>query len=241
MKLNALLWVVAVSSTIAACGGGGGGGTKVDGGGTKGSDAGTSGSAGSGGTCQAAAPCGGDLEGTWEVTSVCTNGDMAMMMVASMGSGAGLPEGCKDLFQDFTIDMKGTIVFEQGLMTSTLDRTLKGREHITPTCLTALGAPFTSFTESSCSDMESDLALAEDPNTATCTLKAGNCDCDFTSASDGLPEDNNYILSGNQVVDPEGQASPMDYCVSGNTLTLIQSTANAAGFGLVVTLRRQSQ
>jgi hypothetical protein len=235
MKRNALLWVVAVSSTIAACGGGGSG-TKVDGGGTMGNDAGTGGSAGSGGTCKAAAPCGGDLEGTWEVTSVCTNGDLAAMMGASMGSGVGLPAACKDLFQDFTVDMKGTIAFEQGLMTSTLDTTIKGKEHITPACLVALGAPFTTFTESSCSDIEGELALNDTPS--ACTLKAGNCDCEFTGKGDGAPVDHNYTLSGNQVVDPNGQEAPMDYCVSGNTLTLIQSTANTSGFGLVLTLRR---
>jgi hypothetical protein len=221
MNMNAAIWIGTLSSMIAACGGGG------------------NGTGGSGEACKAATPCGGDIEGTWEVTSVCPNGDLSTM-VSSMGSGEELPTTCRDLFQNFTIDMAGTITFADGTMISDLVTTVKGREHLTPACMTSLlGSTVPSFTPSSCSEMENELTKGDTSNSATCAAKAGSCDCDITAVSSGTKKEHAYTLSDNQMVDPTGQDDPMGYCVSGTTLILIQNASELGNVDLVLTLRRQ--
>ncbi len=190
-----------------------------------------------GGTCKDFASCGGDIEGTWAVTSTCVSGDFVAYLNNAMSSGGTVPAVCKNMFQNATVDMTGTMTFAGGVLTSDTTSTIRFQAVITPACASNLtGTTMSTMSASMCSTIESQMAGSF--GTVTCSVKAGNCSCDIVETSTSS-DDQDYVISGKQVVDPNGNNDPMDYCVAGTTLTLGQVSPDDPSVKMVITLRRQ--
>jgi len=67
-------------------------------------------SSGSAGTCNVAAPCGGTLDGTWQMDSTCVEGDLIGYLTARLGS--AFPT-CSQI-QTANASMTGTVAFSSG-------------------------------------------------------------------------------------------------------------------------------
>lgn len=246
MKLKMAMGIGLFGSVLAACGGSSStnpsntGGTSINGGTGATGGTGGSGTGDSGGVCKAVAACGGAIDGTWEVTSTCVHGDLTAVMLASMASGGNAPPAaCNSLFQNFTIEMSGTVTAANGTETDNLTMTMKGKAHYTPACVSALsGTAISALSASMCSAAESNLKSNTTFNSATCSLNAGNCDCDLTAVTKET-DTSQYTTSGNQLIDPTGKNDPFDYCVSGTTLTLSQDSTDLPGTLLVTTFHRK--
>jgi hypothetical protein len=184
----------------------------------------TGGSAGTGGsTCTALTPCGGDLVGTWTATTSC-------MTLSGLLDTTKLGTDCKTApITGGTAQVTGSITFKSD-NTFTDNTTTSITDHWTllKACLSISG------TVTDCTGMSDPVASIFGYTTNTCTPNAsGGCDC--TSILQGTTQkgglgivdlnalaDGNYSISGNVVTTTDGRFNfPYQYCVSGNTLTLV--------------------
>jgi hypothetical protein len=217
------------------CGGGGGGGNntagRTGGGGMAGHIEGAGATGTDGGTCSFT-PCGGDIVGTWRLSSICALGP-----ASDCPPSGGVTVDRSKSEATFTFASDGTVVYAySGTLTETL---------LYPdTCLAGIDAG----TARACSDFQSEVqsSIQRDDGGAplagltsfTCSVNASSiCMCDEVFTSAPQTENGTYTTSGDQVtitlaaadggaVDG-GTNPPSEYCVSGNTLTL--HTINSTG------------
>ena len=181
--------VVVADAALTACGGGS-----------------SSGDSSSGGACTIAG-CGGDLEGTWEITSM----TCAKPPGNSMTGVSGCDAVAGEALAGATIDPNGaTITFSSGMyaVTGTVHSTL--HETYTNDCLTAQqGDPASDAT---CAMVQSNLATAGFP--AKCRFAAPTCVCDVTQDL-GVNASGSYRVDGTTLVydTDKGRA----FCVMGDT------------------------
>ena len=69
-----------------------------------------------------------------------------------------------------------------------------------------------------CSSLGPYLVSTQQFSTATCSLAGSNCACSVSKRLATPTTPQAYVVSGNTITYPGG-GSPMDYCVSGTTLT----------------------
>jgi len=190
------------------------GGSSSAGGGQKGTG---------GSSCTAMTPCGGDLVGTWTATTSC-------MTLSGLLDTTKLGTDCKTApITGGTAQVTGSITFNAD-NTFTDNTTTSITEHWTllKACLSISG------TVTDCTGMSSPVASIFGYTTNTCLSNAsGGCDC--TSVLQGTTQtgglgvvdlnalaNGNYSISGNVVTTTDGRFNfPYQYCVSGNTLTLV--------------------
>jgi hypothetical protein len=195
---------------------------------------GCGGGSGGGGTCNAVSPCGGSVEGSWQIETTCAEGDLDAAMLAS----ASAPSACNSLFQDFALDSAGTVTFSNGTENDDVTMSMKGNVVYTPACLSALGGgAAVTLTTTSCANVGSGLTSSGQFSSATCSLANGACACAVVMTKTARTTQA-YAISGTQITYQDPKQSPMDYCVSGTTMTVRQSL----GIGTVKavnTLRKQ--
>jgi len=183
--------------------------------------------------CSAVAPCGGALEGTWQLDTTCDEGNLA----AAMASQQNLPAACNNLFQSASPTLTGTVQFAGGMETDTLTTTLNATVLYTSACVSALSGTTVALNATICSILGPSLTGSGGFTTATCTFASGGCSCavSMTSQSDTTAQP--YTLSGNTIVYTSG-SDPMDYCVSGTTLTTRGAVAGLSGVTFVTTAHK---
>jgi hypothetical protein len=223
----------------AATGGEGTGGEGTGGEGTGGE--GTGGQTGTGGgtaTCTNVTPCGGDVVGTWNVTSSCltVTGEMD---VAGFGLGAecdAAVTGSIEVSGTWTANADGT--YSDNTTTSgnhqiELSAACKEVSGTTTTCerLGLSAIPSLGYASASCQDAAS----------------GGGCTCPATVYQTGgigvapmYPSaSGSYTISGNVLTITAGEQE-YSYCVSGTTLTMTpQSTTRTGTVTGTVELQRQ--
>src|SRR5580692_5632190 len=201
-------------------------------GGSHGSGTGGSSSGGAqGGSCANVTACGGNLVGTWNVTSSClqVTGDLDLTLV-----GAGCPSapvsGSLQVTGAWTANPDGTY---------TDATTTTGTEQLTlaPACLVISSTPVTC---SGAASIIQSLGYA----TLTCTAAAGGgCTCSGTVQQMGVlglvsvapTPTGNYTTSGNLVtVTGDVGDTAYSYCVSGNTLTMTPQSSTPTMTGTIV-------
>jgi hypothetical protein len=245
---NAARWVTPLALALVACGGsssdddddGGAGGEDNAGtggtsgqGGTGGGRAGAAGrggsagsaSAGRGGTggtgtggtggtggstqigdCEEFSPCGGNPEGTWRVQETCMEVTFAM-----------LPAGCANMIQDFDVDMVGTYTFESGTVVTDMAMHSELTLVINDACARTITLSQMATAESACPLLEQQ--AAGDPEvTMSCEFDGTNCVCLQTQTPAPERTTSTYQVSGNQLIDDQGQA--LDFCTEGDSLLL---------------------
>ena len=174
-------------------------------------------------------PCGGDVVGTWTVTTSCLNmsGDMDMRNFG-LGCDTAQVTGSLDVTGTFTANADGTYT----------DNTTTSGTHqlaLPATCLEVSG------TRTSCGRIAGPLASVG-YSSITCQDAASGegCDCTATLAQTagvglilGFPATSgNYTTSGNALTLADDKT--YSYCVSGNTLTLAPDAPLAPMTGSVV-------
>ena len=224
---------------------GGSGGTSSSAGGSGGTSSsggtvakgGTSGSGGAGGgsTCTATAnvsPCGGDVVGTWNVTSSClaVTGNLDM-------SGFGI--GCASAPITGSLKVTGTWTAKSdGTYSDSL--TISGTEQITlgAACLTISG------TTTTCVRLADVIQSSLGYEAVTCTNASGGCACTATLQQAQSSSPGAYATTGNVVaVSPNGD-NPFfmnyGYCVSGGNMTWTpQSTGTTGTVAGTIVLQKQ--
>jgi hypothetical protein len=203
LLLGVAVWGCGGGDDTSTCSGALCGGTPAGGGGAAGS-----------GTCSAVAPCGGSLDGTWQVDGVCVEGDLAAVMLAQQN----LPAACHDLFQSVTPTMTGTVTFADGMETDNFSQTVGASVLFTEACMSADVGYAVIISAATCTSVGPYLVSNQQFSTATCSLAGSNCACSVSQRSQSPTTPQAYVVSGNTVT-YSGGGSSMDYCVSGTTLT----------------------
>jgi hypothetical protein len=223
-KAEAIRFAQAVAAAIgpAPGGAGGTGGSKADGG--------SAGTGGGGGTsCSNATPCGGDVVGTWAVTSSCLNvaGQLDMSIVGV---------GCTSAPVTGVIQVTGTWSAKSD-GTYSDSTTTSGSEQIAlpASCLQISG------TTATCDQIGRVLAASFGYDSVSCTSAAGGgCTCSATvrqtggigfSSSD--PSTSGRYTTSGSVVTLDG-GPKYSYCVSGNQMTWSPQSTSPTLSGTVV-------
>ena len=212
------------ASTLSGAGGTPGSGGTVGSGGS-------TGTGGAGASCPNVTACGGDLVGTWTVTSSClkVTGNLDLSL-----AGAGCPSvavtGDLQVTGSWTANSDGTYV----------DNTItSGTEQfrLAPSCLVI------SSTKVTCSGAAG-LLTSLGYSSLTCPSTAdGGCDCMGTIHQTGgiglvspAPATSGYYTpAGNQVtMSGDSGNTQYSYCVSANTITLTPQSTNPTMAGTIV-------
>ena len=178
------------------------------------------------GACPAVTGCGGDITGTWHVTSICASG------VPTSLDTSGLPDACIATLtnslaslqqepQDATIEFDSAGHYQESGSTQG-----SGTYDYDAACLSALGqGPASSST---CSTIEDNLKNDPQLNSVTCSAVGGSCRCPF-GITTAFSDTGTYHSSGNNLVlddgDPSGPVTG-PYCVAG---TVAQIGAQSGG------------
>src|ERR1039457_4684644 len=193
---------------------------------------GNSGSGGATGSCSNVAPCGGDVLGTWTVTSSCLNvaGELDLASV-----GAGCPSapvsGSLQVTGTWTANADGTYLD---------NTTTSGSEQFTlgSSCLVISSTPVKCDGAAGLLTSVLGYSKLDCPSTAD-----GGCSCSATAKQTGglgvlsmsPSTGDNYTTSGN-VLTISGRPEDVkySYCVSGNKLTLTPQPAKPTMTGTIV-------
>lgn len=167
-------------------------------------------SGGGGNSCSTPAACGGDVVGTWKVTSSCIS-------ISGLGSSADCPQ---ETLKVSNITASGSVTYKSD-MTYTAQRSLAADLNITlpSSCLTFQGITVT------CAQLQ--MGISGDPNSGfksiNCVAAGAGCSCTGKIAQDQMNETGTFTTAGNVLTETTtgGKADANDYCVQGNTLLIL--------------------
>jgi hypothetical protein len=185
--------VVALASMASGCGGG----------------------SSSGGACVGATACGGDIVGTWNITSSCVSLNASMFSTV-----------CPAATSNFSnLSITGTMNFAAALTyTATTSSSGAATVSLPASCLTQQG------TSVSCADLN--LLFATNPafSSAECTGTT-TCTCSVTFSNQTSTETGTYTTTPagllSQVAADTPGSDDSNYCVKGSTLTLVSLPGGA--------------
>jgi hypothetical protein len=181
-------------------------------------------------TCPIPAACGGALDGTWQVDSVCVQGDLVAFMNSL------LPAACNTLYQSISYSGgTGTISYANG--TETPNATTNSSAQLLFSSACALARYGVTLDATACTTtIQQDVVSNEGFTSATCSYSSQGCLC---AASDQSVSNSpvSYTLSGTSIVYSSGDP-PAGYCVSGTTLTEVETLSARVSVTFVSTLHR---
>jgi hypothetical protein len=185
-----------------------------------------------GGTCANAAACGGDIVGSWKITSSCISFD-ASSMVPNMGC-----PGLTSRASGFQVTGSGTYAAD---MTYTGTTTLTGNVVVTvpASCLMQQGITLT------CAQLQQALQADMDTtefSSVTCA-GSGGCSCTMVMVPQTSSGSGTYTTTGAGLLtemETGGDTSQSDYCVKGTTLTVSpRAMPGMTGVSGTITLTKQ--
>jgi len=203
-------------------------------------DAGTGGSNGSGtvlsSACAASTfvPCGGDVTGTWDVTSICAEANIVDAVNANIDT-PSRPD-CSNVCSAASATATGAVKYSAQTVTSGLVFRVVESLSFNPQCFEE--ARGTSLTDSTCQSF-----LGDNAGNSTCAVVLSSCNCqyDYTTPDNATT----YSLSGNQIIEYDMQAvtqQNFDYCVSetlaGTTMTQQRNMTPGINYLIQLVLRK---
>ena len=154
-------------------------------------------------------PCGGDPTGTWDIVSVCIQGDLAAAANAAYASDA---QACSNLCTAASLNARGSIAYNAGYYEPNAVLTISETLEVTPSCYAALSG--TSWSNAACASMMQTLQ-GQSNTTATCSADNTGCECVYTTSSSAVAD--SYTIKGTTLVASDG--STTDFCVQGSTMS----------------------
>ena len=235
--LASATWWVGCSSTVVESTADAGGNTPVEAGGQQetgpiaegGTDASTDSADGASplgpfvaityGNCAAFTPCGGDPIGSFSMTGGCVgNGAFA----AAKAQCAGIVES------DVVIQARGTVVTNATTIVRNTEVKLAAKLAIPASCVTQAGG--------SCATIEAGITFVGKLDSASCaTDGAGGCNCTVGDTTAETTTDT-YTKTATSITTGTGTTErTFDYCVTGNELKYLETTANSVPATYVLT------
>jgi hypothetical protein len=204
---------------LSACPGGGGGSGGASGGGA--------GASGGGGdltgdrTCPPSAPCGGDIEGTWNVQDICISNAAAL-------AGMAIDDpACSNLFVGSETSGSGTMTFQAGTATTTAVLTMDLHVVWTLPCLRAASGASSIDLAATCTNIDQSYATDPDFTAGSCMLVGQTCDC-IVSAERAFSLGDSYTIKGSEITFT-GDPSKTTYCASDSMLRFSSMATTASG------------
>jgi hypothetical protein len=173
--------------------------------------------------------CGGDPTGTWDIASICVEGDLTAAYNAEMS--ADYP-ACGSTFISANVAGAGSVTYGAGNFSFNATMQAAMSLAYTPDCVSAASGGATS-SASTCGQTAA--TLDNEPETAaTCSYTGTNCNCSMTithaNTDSGL-----YTVSDSTIAESGG--STYTFCVNGNTMIQReQISGNAYG---VTTMKKR--
>ena len=213
-------------------GGSNGSGGNSSSGGSTGSG-GNSSTGGSSGSCTSVSACGGDVVGTWTVSSSCLRLSSSNLDISLAGLD---PTSCKNVTLTGSLQVTGT-------WTGNADNSYTDGTTTTGSADIELpsGCLILSGTKITCDGIGGPLAgLGFSNVTCSNASSGGGCSCNATVQQSGLPgvvsfnamASGNYAKSGNTLT-IDGM-TPYSYCVSGSNMTWTPQTTSPTTTGTIV-------
>jgi len=207
--------------------------SSVDGGASTGGETSTGGATSTGGTqtgtstgngnsasacSETFTACGGDPTGTWDIISVCMQGDLAAAANASYAADSA---ACSSLCTRATLAAHGSVAYSAGSVQPNAVLSLSETLEMTAGCYVALFG--SAWNSASCAAVAQTL---EEQSGTTATCLAGNsvCDCEYMDTTPANAD--TYTVSGTTLVASDG--STTEFCVQGSTMTQRDSFGNNA-------------
>ena len=163
--------------------------------------------------CENAAPCGGDIVGTWTVTSGCES-----------STRSALDGACPAATALVGIVLARSTISYRADMTYSFAGTVLGDAYVSvPTeCLTS---------GETCADVAQQLSTEPDFASISCMSRESGCECQRRQAPEEVMEAGTFTVTAGGLLTEVSAGTPprlMDYCVRGNTLTLSPHQDSAA-------------
>jgi len=191
---------------------------------------------GGGGSCGAAQTCGGDVLGTWKVTSSCF----------AAAPGAFADADCPTLKVDVSgLTVSGTDVFKAD-KTEETNASYGGSMTLTypGSCLSSTGAA--PNCDLLTTNIAAELALPSNDTpfkSATCKPSGGGCACTFSPGANTTTTTDTYSTSGAVLTETnsKGEVTQSTYCVDGDKMIqhLDGMAMGSEGLSGTITLMRQ--
>jgi hypothetical protein len=186
--------------------------------------------------CDGASPCGGSLDGSWQIDSTCFEGDLAAVLNSYQ------PAACATAFRSATVAMNGTVAYANGTENLNGALNLDLVATYTSDCINVLTGSAATLDAATCAVFRPSLPQPNAPMvdvvSGSCSLSNTGCDCaasmsmaprSFVTAA--------YTISGSRFVYKDAPGFT-DYCVSGTTLTEYQVVGWLKSATVVTTLHR---
>jgi len=205
MKLSG--FGVVLVGLIAACSSSSNSGGSLDGGllGSTSTGTGTGTGGGPPPGCTAFSACGGNVVGTWTISTLCGPGVMQTQAITGCTGGTGT----------ITISTTGSLVFGADLSYTVMTTT-------SGTAVEKL--PKSCFAGTTCAQVQDALLMQGAFSGGTCTDDGTNCNCNLTLAPMPNTETGTYTISGSTIstTPTTAGAAPgtSQFCVSGNQLSV---------------------
>jgi hypothetical protein len=164
------------------------------------------------GTCTGAFDaCGGDPTGQWDISSMCSEGDLARAINdATVGD---LPS-CANVVQSASMTFSGSVSYSNGTVTHDVSTTTTAKLSYTMACLADVrGTP--TADASTCAALDASYKNSV-VGTGSCTFTGATCDCDSTVHSTDTAV-NGYTVSGGTITESDG--SSYQFCVTAGTMS----------------------
>lgn len=157
------------------------------------------------GMCDDLMPCGGPVEGTWDVTGACIS--------IPIGSALGLCPGAEITYAGGMA--RGRVTFEGGSTHRVAQSEVEADAFVPASCASFIGG---------CPGVASALAMASADS--TCVDDGdGNCNCAIRQSTD-YDDSGTYTTTDTQIMTSGGKT--YDYCISGTSLTYEDVTPGSA-------------
>ncbi|MEO8905991.1 MAG: hypothetical protein ABI488_25815 [Polyangiaceae bacterium] len=173
-------------------------------------------------SCATASACGGDVVGTWKVSSSCITADASSMM-GNMS--------CSGLTESTSATVTGTITYAAD-KTYTSSFTTSGSVvvKVPASCLMQQGVTLT------CQQVQQALSVAATSGfaSATCAESGGGCACTLGLNAQPTTETGTYSTAASVLTETDagGTPSDSDYCVKGSTLTVSPHPGSSTSSGV---------
>jgi hypothetical protein len=164
-----------------------------------------------GGRCGSLDACGGDVTGTWQVTSSCVEGNLKEAANLSQT----LPPACRGNYDQVDANVSGTVSFANGSATDDTITTIDYVLHVPVVCMAAIGIESTDL-PTACAGVGPAIVAGGYHQDVTCSVQGSACSC---VAKDTFTRDGalTYTISGSKL-SYDASNDKMDFCVEGTTL-----------------------